>query len=106
LPEPIEAEPPSAVEQSDSLTLAFLVLLEELTPLERAVYLLHDIFGYRFAEVAESLGHTVTSCRQLASRARRHIEGRRQRFDADVQHGRELTREFVVACGTPTSSSG
>jgi RNA polymerase sigma-70 factor (ECF subfamily) len=100
LPEPIEAEPPSSLEQSDSLTLAFLVLLEELTPPERAVYLLHDIFGYRFDEIADSVGHTVTSCRQLASRARRHIEGRRQRFDADLRHGQELTRQFVAACGT------
>jgi RNA polymerase sigma-70 factor, ECF subfamily len=100
LPEPIEAERPLATEQSDSLTLAFLVLLEELTPPERAVYLLHDIFGYRFEEIADSVGHSAVSCRQLASRARRHIEGRRQRFDADLQHGRELTREFVVACGT------
>jgi len=100
LPEPIQAEPPSAFEQSDSLTLAFLVLLEELTPPERAVYLLHDIFGYRFEEIAESVGASATSCRQLASRARRRIQGRRRRFDADLQHGRDLTRQFVVACGT------
>jgi RNA polymerase sigma-70 factor, ECF subfamily len=58
LPEPIEAEQPAAVEQADSLTLAFLVLLEELSPPERAVYLLHDIFGYAFDEIAESLGRT------------------------------------------------
>jgi RNA polymerase sigma-70 factor (ECF subfamily) len=100
LPEPIAVDQPMPVEQSDSLTLAFLVLLEELTPPERAVYLLHDIFGYRFDEVAASVGHTTANCRQLAARARRHIDGRRQRFDADLQHGRELTREFVVACGT------
>jgi RNA polymerase sigma-70 factor (ECF subfamily) len=100
LPEPIMADQPSRAEQADSLTMAFLVLLEELTPTERAAFLLHDIFGYRFDEVARSLGRTAASCRQLASRARRHIDHRRQRFDADLRHGRELTREFMVACGS------
>ena len=56
LPEPIMAEQPSAVEQADSLTMAFLVLLEELTPPERAAFLLHDVFGYPFDEVARSVG--------------------------------------------------
>jgi RNA polymerase sigma-70 factor (ECF subfamily) len=100
LPEPIVADQPAVVEQADSLTLAFLVLLEELTPPERAAYLLHDIFGYRFDEISRSVGHTPASCRQLASRARQHIDHRRQRFDADLRHGRELTRQFVMACGT------
>lgn len=100
LPEPIMAAQPSGAEQADSLTMAFLVLLEELTPPERAAFLLHDIFGYPFDEVARSVGRTATNCRQLASRARRHIDERRQRFDADLRHGRELTREFMVACGS------
>jgi RNA polymerase sigma-70 factor (ECF subfamily) len=90
----------SALEQSDSLSLAFLVLLEELTPPERAAYILHDIFGYRFDEIALSMGRTSAGCRQLAARARRGIEARRQRFDADEHRAREMTREFVVACGT------
>jgi RNA polymerase sigma-70 factor, ECF subfamily len=100
LPEPIMADQPAAVEQADSLTLAFLVLLEELTPPERAAYLLHDVFGYPFDEVAGSIGHAPANCRQLAARARRHLEARRQRFDADLQHGQELTWRFVEACGT------
>lgn len=100
LPEPVMADPPSGAEQADSLTMAFLVLLEELTPPERAAFLLHDIFGYPFDEVARSVGRTATSCRQLASRARRHIDERRQRFDADLRHGLELTREFMAACGS------
>jgi len=100
LPEPVVADGTGAVEQADSLSLAFLVLLEELTPLERAAYLLHDIFGYSFEEVARSLGRTPAACRQLGARARRHIEGRRQRFDADLRHGRELTDRFLVACAT------
>jgi RNA polymerase sigma-70 factor (ECF subfamily) len=99
LPEPIMADQPTAVEQADSLTLAFLVLLEELTPPERAAYLLHDVFGYHFDEVARSIGQSAANCRQLASRARRHLEARRQRFDADPAHGQELTRRFVDACG-------
>lgn len=102
LPEPVavDEDPGSALEQSDSLSLAFLVLLEELTPPERAAYLLHDIFGYQFEEVAHSMGRTAASCRQLAARARQRIEDRRQRFDADLAHGHELTHAFMVACGT------
>jgi RNA polymerase sigma-70 factor, ECF subfamily len=100
LPEPIMADQPAAVEQADSLTMAFLVILEELTPPERAAFLLHDVFGYPFDEVARSVGRSATNCRQLASRARRHIDERRQRFDADPRHGRELTREFLAACGS------
>lgn len=98
LPEPVTTD--DSVEQSDSLSLAFLVLLEELTPPERAAYLLHDVFGYRFDEVAHMMGRTASGCRQLASRARRSIEDRRQRFDADRRHGREMTRQFVMACAT------
>jgi RNA polymerase sigma-70 factor, ECF subfamily len=100
LPEPVIVEESSALEQADSLSLAFLVLLEELTPPERAAYLLHDVFGYSFDEVAQSLGRSAAACRQLAVRARRHVEVRRQRFDADLNHGRELTDRFLVACGT------
>jgi len=100
LPEPVVVDESAAVEQADSLSLAFLVLLEELTPPERAAYLLHDIFGYTFEEVARSMGRTPVSCRQLASRARTRIEERRHRFDADLCHGRELTDRFLKACAT------
>lgn len=100
LPEPVVEDDVAAVEQADSLSLAFLVLLEELTPLERATYLLHDVFGYSFEDVALSLGRTPTACRQLGARARKHVEARRRRFDADLQHGRELTDRFVTACAT------
>ena len=100
LPEPVAVDESSAVEQADSLSLAFLVLLEELTPPERAAYLLHDVFGYSFDEVAQSLGRSTAACRQLAVRARQHVEVRRQRFDADLEHGRELTDRFLVACAT------
>jgi len=100
LPEPVVLDDRSTVEQADSLSLAFLVLLEELTPPERAAYLLHDVFGYHFDEVARSMGRTPAGCRQLASRARRRIGDRRRRFDADLRHGRALTRQFVAACAS------
>ena len=93
-------EEEAAAEKADSLSLAFLVLLEELTPLERAAYLLHDIFGYSFDEVAHSLGRTPAACRQLGVRARRRIGERRQRFDVDLRQGRELTDRFLLACAT------
>ena len=67
LPEPLVVEEKAAAEQADSLSLAFLVLLEELTPLEHAAYLLHDIFGYSFEEVGQSLGRSPAACRQLGS---------------------------------------
>jgi RNA polymerase sigma-70 factor, ECF subfamily len=100
LPEPVVVDETTAAEQADSLSLAFLVLLEELTPLERAAYLLHDVFGYTFEEVARSLGRSPAACRQLGARARKHVEERRQRFDADLCKGRELTDRFLVACAT------
>src|SRR6202046_3822620 len=100
LPEPVTVEEVDAAEQADSLSLAFLVLLEELTPLERAAYLLHDVFGYTFDEVARSVGRPPAACRQLAARARQRIEMRRQRFDGDLQHGRELTDRFLMACAS------
>ena len=67
LPEPVAEDDIAAIERADSLSLAFLVLLEELTPLERATYLLHDVFGYSFDEVAVSLGRTPAACRQLGA---------------------------------------
>jgi RNA polymerase sigma-70 factor (ECF subfamily) len=100
LPEPLVVDEKEAAEQADTLSLAFLVLLEELTPLERAAYLLHDVFGYSFEEVGRSLGRTPAACRQLGARARKRIEERRQRFDADLCQGRALTDRFLVACAT------
>jgi RNA polymerase sigma-70 factor, ECF subfamily len=100
LPEPVVVGEEAAAEQADSLSLAFLVLLEELTPLERAAYLLHDIFGYSFEEVGRSLGRTPAAARQLGSRARKRIEERRQRFDGDLRQVRALTDRFLLACAT------
>jgi len=108
LPEPIvieeSSEDPalrgSGADLADSLSMAFLVLLEELGPVERAAFLLHDVFGYGYPEIAGSLERSEAACRQLVSRARHRIGDRRRRFDADREMTKELTRRFVVACGT------
>src|SRR4029453_3273889 len=78
LPEPLgtgaEAAPAIHAEPADSLSLAFLVLLERLSPLQRAVFLLHEVFGYGYAEIAGLVGRSEDNCRQIAARARRHVE--------------------------------
>jgi RNA polymerase sigma-70 factor (ECF subfamily) len=104
LPEPLVVDqapgPAEAAELADSVSLAFLVLLEELTPVERAVFLLREVFGYGYPEVAAMVGKSEANCRQLVARGRRHIAERRTRFDADSEHGRELTARFLGACLT------
>jgi RNA polymerase sigma-70 factor (ECF subfamily) len=91
---------PGSTELADSLSMAFLVLLEELSPAERAAFLLREVFGYDYKDIARTLERTEPSCRQLVSRARHRIGDRRKRFDADREQSRELTRRFVVACGS------
>ena len=82
---------------ADSLSLAFLVLLESLSPEQRAVLLLRDVFDYRFDEIAEIVGKSEDNTRQLATRARRHVEERRARFDASRAQRDELARRFFAA---------
>ncbi len=102
LPEPITADPaPDAAahaELSDTLSMAFLVVLETLSPDERAVLLLHDVFAYPHADIAEMLGRTDASCRQLLRRARQRIDARRPRVDADLSLRDEVLRRFLDAC--------
>jgi RNA polymerase sigma-70 factor (ECF subfamily) len=103
LPEPVELgapEPGDSAELADSLSLAFLVLLEELQPVERAAFLLHDVFDYPYEQIATIIDRTEATCRQLVSRARHRVDAPRQRFEADRTQGRELTRRFLIACGT------
>jgi len=104
LPEPLvtdtSPDPAEAAELADSLSMAFLVLLESLTPLERAAFLLREVFGYGYDEVGRMLQRDEAACRQLVSRARRHVSGRRPRFAASRDEGERLTTEFLVACGT------
>jgi RNA polymerase sigma-70 factor (ECF subfamily) len=102
LPEPLltdTAAPDVArhAEEADSLSMAFLLLLERLSPVERAVFLLHDVFGYGYDEVAAIVGKSEANCRQLAVRARRHVAEHRPRFDASRQRRDELGRRFFAA---------
>jgi RNA polymerase sigma-70 factor, ECF subfamily len=85
------------VEQSDSLSMAFLLVLERLTPVERAVFLLHDVFDYGYGEVAHIVGRTEDNCRQLAARARRHVSEEKVRFDASQAQRDELAERFFAA---------
>lgn len=102
LPEPLltstdSNDPATHAEQADALSMAFLLLLERLNPIERAVYLLHDIFDYDYDEIAVIVGKTVTNCRQLASRARRHIESEKPRFDTSSAERDQLSERFFAA---------
>ena len=100
LPEPIAGVTPDVAETTvdfDSLSTAFMVLLESLSPKERAVFLLHDVFRYDFAAVGEIVGESEAYCRQLAKRARAHMSDRRPRFPADPSHRDRLTALFAHA---------
>ncbi|HEY2280476.1 MAG TPA: RNA polymerase sigma-70 factor [Streptosporangiaceae bacterium] len=101
LPEPLVTDPTPGpaerAEMSDSLSLAFLVLLESLSPVERAVFLLREVFGYDYAEIAEAVGKSEPNCRQIFTRARRHVDQGRPRFEASRQEGTELTARFLAA---------
>ncbi|HEX2391308.1 MAG TPA: RNA polymerase sigma-70 factor [Solirubrobacterales bacterium] len=101
LPEPLVAEPaedPAArAEMADSLAVSFLVLLEQLSPEERAVLLLHDVFDYGYGEVAEVLGKSEANARQLAVRARRRVEEGRPRFEGSEERREELGDRFFAA---------
>ena len=101
LPEPIitdgQDDPARHAEMADSLSLAMLVLLETLSPEQRAVLLLHDVFDYDHAQIAEIIGKSPDNVRQLASRARRHVEQRRPRFQTTREQRDELARRFFAA---------
>ncbi|NER79202.1 MAG: RNA polymerase sigma-70 factor [Leptolyngbya sp. SIO1D8] len=102
LPEPIVADqstdPNATAELADSLTMAFLVLLERLSPLERAVFLLREAFGYDYGEIGEIVEKSTANCRQIARRARQHLANQRPRFQASLQQQEQLTRKFMLAC--------
>ena len=101
LPEPLltdpEPGPDQRAETSDSLSQAFLVLLEQLSPVERAVFLLREVFGYEYDEIARVVERTPDNCRQLLVRARRHVEDGRPRFDADRAKRAQLAESFLRA---------
>src|SRR5262249_44018196 len=90
-------DPARRAEMADSLSLAMLVLLESLSPEERAVLLLHDVFDYDHARIAGIIGKSRDNVRQLATRARRHVERRRPRFQTTREQRDELARRFFAA---------
>jgi RNA polymerase sigma-70 factor (TIGR02957 family) len=92
-------DPAERAEMSDSLSMAFLVLLESLTPTERAVFLLHEVFGYEYADIAEITGKSEPNCRQIFARARHHIDEGKPRFEASRERRDEVARRFFDAVG-------
>ena len=92
-------DPASLAERSDTLSMAFLLLLERLSPVERAVFLLHDVFGYGYDEIAEIVGRSQDACRQLGYRARKHVTEHQRRFDASRGQSAELAARFFAAVG-------
>lgn len=92
LPDPVVEE-----EEEEDITLPLMLALERLSPLERAAFLLHDVFGLGFDEVAATIGRDPAACRQLAARARTHIREARPRFQVDKQHGIALAEAFFAA---------
>jgi RNA polymerase sigma-70 factor (ECF subfamily) len=101
LPEPLltdtYADPERSAELADSVSMAALLLLERLTPLERAVFVLREVFGFGFPEVAAAVERSEEACRQLAVRARRHMDVGRPRFEADRREREELAARFFDA---------
>lgn len=104
LPEPLVTDfgptAPDTAEAAvlaESVSLAVLVVLESLSPLERAVFVLREAFGFPFAEIATTLERSESAVRQLAGRARKHVDERRPRFDADPVEQRDLTERFLAA---------
>ena len=100
-PEPLLTDPYQDPERSaelaDSVSMAALLLLERLSPLERAVFVLREVFGFGFPEVAAAVGRSEAACRQLAVRARRHMDAGRPRFEADRREREELAARFFGA---------
>jgi len=96
LTDPYE-DPERSAELADSVSTAALLLLERLTPLERAVFVLRDVFGFGFPEIASVVGRSEAACRQLAVRARRHVDAGRPRFEADRREREKLAAQFFSA---------
>ena len=106
LPEPVLTQadnvsaPARQVELHESLSIAFLTLLEQLTPLERAVFLLREVFDYEYAEIAQIVEKEEAACRQMFSRAKKHISENRPRFKPNPEAHRHLLDQFIEAVGT------
>jgi RNA polymerase sigma-70 factor (ECF subfamily) len=98
LPEPLVTEETvDPAVRAESVSIAMLVVLETLTPLERAVFVLHEVFGYAHTEIAEILSRSPSAVRQLAHRARSHVQSRRPRYQTDPRVQKQVTERFVAA---------
>jgi RNA polymerase sigma-70 factor (ECF subfamily) len=101
LPEPLVTDPGSdplgVLKVDESLSMAFLLLLERLTPMERAVFLLREVFEYEYEEIAKVLGQSEPNCRQILRRARQHVGDIRRRFDASAREHDDLLKRFIQA---------
>ncbi|HKR69977.1 MAG TPA: RNA polymerase sigma-70 factor [Streptosporangiaceae bacterium] len=107
LPEPLvtaEQDAEHEVEQTEAVSLAMLVVLETLSPLERAVFVLREVFGFTFSEIGQILDRNEAAVRQVGARARSHVRARRPRYEASPVTRRRVTEEFLAACldGDPT----
>jgi RNA polymerase sigma-70 factor, ECF subfamily len=102
LPEPlVEPNAPDLAEMaafSEALSMAFLLLLEHLSPVERAVSLLHQVFDYEYGEIAKIMGKSEENCRQIARRARQHLHAGRSHYDVPFEQREQLTHQFIRAC--------
>ncbi|MFI0482670.1 RNA polymerase sigma-70 factor [Actinomadura sp. 9N215] len=100
LPEPLLTSPDAALEteMADTVSTAMMVVLETLSPVERAVFLLREVFGYSHAEIADALDRPEPTVRQIAHRAREHVQARRPRFDTDQAEREKITEQFIAAC--------
>ena len=101
LPEPLltgpGSDPSETASIDESLSMAFLVILERLTPMERAVFLLREVFEYEYLEIADTLGQNEANCRQILRRAKQHVAEARPRFDASPEQREELLHRFIEA---------
>ena len=102
LPEPIVShkfdEPKEMVELADSLAMAFLVMLERLSPIERAIFLLREVFEYDYDEISSIVAKNVPNCRQIVRRAKQHLKTDRSRFQVSLARQEQLTHKFIAAC--------
>jgi RNA polymerase sigma-70 factor, ECF subfamily len=102
LPEPViqQGEPAMAreIERAESVSMAFMLVLEALSPVERAVFLLREVFEYAYEEIAQIVEKSEENCRQIFARAKRHIDAGRRRFEPSPEKRDEIARQFFAAC--------
>jgi RNA polymerase sigma-70 factor (ECF subfamily) len=107
LPEPIALSdrPDAPLELADTLSVAFLHVLESLSPAERVAFLMREVFGEDYSQVASILETSEANCRQLVARARQHVQAKRPRYRVDPDRHRQVLREFLAACASDDKST-